>query len=400
VDNSSELVATAAAYLGLAVFGALMLAVIWQFSATFRPWPLPMQRVRPISWQGIDVFMAFVVLAFIPYLVDESLRKSGFFDWLHGGPADKSRRGVEELWSMVLATPLELGLIILSLQQLRRTRLAELGITSIRASRNAALGYLLWLILTPLALAIYYVALQTTPKEWVEEHPIARVAEQPLAIPEWVLLLLVTVGLAPLLEETVFRGILLPWQLRGGWMAQVIIVLCAFLFALVGGVREEGKAFNPAPAVFIVAVLPAVLLAWLIQSAHGPPQTNPSSPAPETMAAAHAAEPRVFAGPPEETAPAWPELSTPAMRIEEKLANLTRSAGASRAQPGSAILVNGLFFAAMHSTIWPSPIPLFLLGVGLAWIRYRTSSLVGALTVHSLFNAVAALALVLEHAWS
>jgi membrane protease YdiL (CAAX protease family) len=59
-----------------------------------------------------------------------------------------------------------------------------------------------------------------------------------------------------------------------------------------------------------------------------------------------------------------------------------------------------LFFAAMHSPVWPSPIPLFLLGVGLAWIRYRTSSLVGALMLHSLFNAVTALALVLEHVWS
>jgi membrane protease YdiL (CAAX protease family) len=410
VDNWSELAATAAAYFGLAVVGALVFTVLWQRGTFFRaPW-LPMQRIRAVPWQGIDVFMGFMVLIVIPILVDESLRKAGFFEWLYGTPrsfdmvnanaTDKALRSREELWSMVLATPLQLGLIILSLQQLRQVRLAELGITPVRAGNNAALGFVLWLIITPVALAIYYVALQATPKEWVEEHPIARVTEQPLAVSEWVLLLIATIVLAPLLEELVFRGVMLPWQVQGGWVAEGIIVLCAFVVAILGGAREDGKTFNPDPALFVLAMLPVVFLLWVIQAAYNRPVLIPSPNCPESVPALPAStESRVFAGPPEDKAQAWPVLTTAATRIEAKLAALSRSAAERRPIAGSAVFVNGLFFGMVHSQIWPSPIPLLLLGAGLAWVRYRTSSLVGAFALHALFNAVASLALVFEHVW-
>ena len=61
-----------------------------------------------------------------------------------------------------------------------------------------------------------------------------------------------------------------------------------------------------------------------------------------------------------------------------------------------ALYGNGLLFAALHGSIWPTPIPLFLLGVGLAWLAYRTQSLVGPLVAHALFNGVAALDMILS----
>jgi len=73
-----------------------------------------------------------------------------------------------------------------------------------------------------------------------------------------------------------------------------------------------------------------------------------------------------------------------------------RCAGDPRAQPGLAIVTNALFFASMHGQVWPSPIPLFVLAVGLAWLRYRTNSLVGPVVVHGLFNALTVVTLVLE----
>jgi membrane protease YdiL (CAAX protease family) len=69
-------------------------------------------------------------------------------------------------------------------------------------------------------------------------------------------------------------------------------------------------------------------------------------------------------------------------------------------QPRLAIFTNGLFFAAMHSAVWPSPIPLFLLGMALAWLTYRTSSLVGAVTLHALVNATAVLSLSFQSVWA
>ncbi len=65
-----------------------------------------------------------------------------------------------------------------------------------------------------------------------------------------------------------------------------------------------------------------------------------------------------------------------------------------RGHGSSAIYGTSLLFAAMHSGVWPSPIALFVLGLGLGWLAYRTRSLVGPILVHALFNGVACLQLV------
>ena len=224
-----EIWATVWAYLGLAAFEALVLAGLWLFTATLRPPWLLMQRVRPISWNGADVFMAFLIAFFIPVIVGETLRKAGVFDWLYGDPTNPSMRSREELLTFVVSTPLVLGLIILGLRQLHGTRLTELGLTPVRAGNNIAIGYLLWLMITPAALAIYSFALLATPDNWIEEHPINRAADQLLTVSEWALLLIGTTVFAPLVEELIFRGLLLPWQLRHGWPAQWIVLLCMSL---------------------------------------------------------------------------------------------------------------------------------------------------------------------------
>ena len=90
------------------------------------------------------------------------------------------------------------------------------------------------------------------------------------------------------------------------------------------------------------------------------------------------------------------EMGAEAVLVKGGLWEILRCAGDQRAIPGLAILTNGLFFASMHSQVWPSPIPLFVLAVGLAWLRYRTGSLVGPVLVHALFNAVTVVTLVLE----
>jgi membrane protease YdiL (CAAX protease family) len=55
-----------------------------------------------------------------------------------------------------------------------------------------------------------------------------------------------------------------------------------------------------------------------------------------------------------------------------------------------------LLFASFHAQVWPSPIPLFFLGLGLGWLSYRTQSLIGPIVAHALFNAVACIVLALE----
>ncbi|HYH68290.1 MAG TPA: CPBP family intramembrane glutamic endopeptidase [Urbifossiella sp.] len=53
---------------------------------------------------------------------------------------------------------------------------------------------------------------------------------------------------------------------------------------------------------------------------------------------------------------------------------------------GSAAL-----FAAVHSAVWPTPIPLFALGLGLGWVAVRTNGILAPFLVHALFNTVSVL---------
>ena len=60
-----------------------------------------------------------------------------------------------------------------------------------------------------------------------------------------------------------------------------------------------------------------------------------------------------------------------------------------------AIWASAVLFGAVHSHVWPSPVPLVVLAVGLGYLYLRTRSLVGPIVVHAMFNAVSALYLVL-----
>jgi membrane protease YdiL (CAAX protease family) len=220
VDNWSDIKFTAAAYLMIAAFGTVMLAALWLGKKSLRGRWLPIQRVRYIPWHGIDVILVFMITQTIPPLVFQALLQAGFFEWLYGVAADKAMREREICWSGLVAYPLTLGLIILGLRQFRMARISEMGLTAVRAAKNFAVGLAGWAILTPTALLILALAIVATPQEWhswVEEHPVSRLTQQTVTPVDWVVVFLAVVILAPLLEELVFRGIILPWQLRAGW---------------------------------------------------------------------------------------------------------------------------------------------------------------------------------------
>jgi membrane protease YdiL (CAAX protease family) len=57
------------------------------------------------------------------------------------------------------------------------------------------------------------------------------------------------------------------------------------------------------------------------------------------------------------------------------------------------IYATAMLFGMAHS--WPDPIALFVLGLGLGYLAYRTQTLLGPILLHSLFNAVTYLYLIL-----
>jgi membrane protease YdiL (CAAX protease family) len=55
-----------------------------------------------------------------------------------------------------------------------------------------------------------------------------------------------------------------------------------------------------------------------------------------------------------------------------------------------AVYASAALFAAVHSSVWPSPVPLFALGLGLGYLAVRTRGILVPVIVHGLFNAVSA----------
>jgi membrane protease YdiL (CAAX protease family) len=50
-------------------------------------------------------------------------------------------------------------------------------------------------------------------------------------------------------------------------------------------------------------------------------------------------------------------------------------------------------FANFHANIWPTPVALFVLALGLGWLAYRTQSVVASIVLHVLFNTITILTL-------
>ncbi len=132
---------------------------------------------------------------------------------------------------------------------------------------------------------------------------------------------------APLLEELLFRGALLGWLVGGK-----------------GRPAEQRVWATLAVAVAVAAVTRV---------------ENPASPAAFAL---------VLAG-------GWALLRT-RTRKRRMLGGVYASAA---------------LFAAIHSSVWPTPIPLFGLGLGLGWVAVRTNGVLAPAVVHGLFNAVSVL---------
>jgi membrane protease YdiL (CAAX protease family) len=68
-----------------------------------------------------------------------------------------------------------------------------------------------------------------------------------------------------------------------------------------------------------------------------------------------------------------------------------------RSPVAGAVFGTSLFWAMMHANVWPTPVPLFVLGLVLGFLAYRTQSLVAPLVLHALFNGVGCLILLNSH---
>jgi membrane protease YdiL (CAAX protease family) len=322
----------------------------------WRPWRVPWARV---PWGGFEVVVAFLVLTFvIPGLAFQALVGSDFFTRIYGpefppaptraGPSVEASAAVagavaaeaararqaelatlRELWVAAVALPFQVGLLVLVRRALYPGWTGRARRPSI--ATRLTLAVLAWAALTPAVLVFNQVvlALLSGLGGSADVHPLARLTGL-RPVPDQILFLLRACVAAPLVEEILFRGALLPWLLGGryrAWAALAVGVMVAAIPVLLSG--PPGVLATRGPVLFAVALV--VGYGVLIRVCR------------------------------------------------------------RRARTVGAVYASAAVFAAVHSPVWPSPVPLFALGLGLGYLAVRTRGVFVPAVVHGMFNAVSAL---------
>lgn len=285
-------------------------------------------------WTGAELFaVLFLVWFFWPSTLYLLLQGMGFERWYYGEAAAEVQTRVQ-LWVRTLALPFQAVTMPLVFAAVSGTRPEQLGLTTRRFGRNVLAGLIATAAITPVVYGIYYLS-QQLYAHWgtgLEKHPLEVLGEQHLFVSEWILLIFTAIAAAPLLEELTFRGVLQPWLAATRWRSHAAM-LAALLLTLwsrherlmTGWHHGIGPmAEEAAPVLFVLALEPIFLLVC------------------------------------------W----------------------RSRSPLAPAIFAASLLFACVHMLVWPTPVPLFVMGLGLGALAARTQSLVGPIVLHSLFNGI------------
>jgi membrane protease YdiL (CAAX protease family) len=320
------------------------------------------------AWMRVNgwmVLLGFCFIILIPSVSQSLLISSGFYLALYGDefsqqlskqptPDELAAATIRSLWADALSFPLQIGLMLGILFYSRGYQFIRKKLPDHFVS-----GYFVWLFITPLVFLIYIVV-NYWMRIWInsppDQHPLTRVSA--LAGPrEWILFCLEAIVLAPIREEFLFRGLLLTWIMAKQKPAQTdeprlpyqlrspLIFALAIAITSLHHLPEAFKAWtNNNQQDFLNHLLPTLFIALLY----------------------------VF------------DLLLPSSLY------LRRKLKIRSPQQVRAIVASSALFAAFHATVWPSPVPLFFLSLGLGVVFVRTRSLITPIVLHGLFNAVSA----------
>ncbi len=231
-----------------------------------------------------------------------------------------------QIMGNALANLVLVGFAVLYLKWRADAMMYQLGLHARRGLAQCQLAYLHWLWVTPV---VFLLLILAHAFESVIGKQTPHVADQLFFFSpgwmSWTLLFFTAVVAAPLWEELLLRGILQPVLIKDPLWADSLIVLGMVIAVAIA--FQEGSTLGP--ILFLVSVGPGYLL----------------------------------------------------------FDRLTRR---WLPHPGAArgIFATSLFFASMHASAWPTPIPLFFLSLVLGYAGYRTQSLLAPIALHALFNLV------------
>jgi membrane protease YdiL (CAAX protease family) len=323
------------------------LAWVWARLAK-QPFCPPWRSLAP-RWTGLEVILLFLLFNVLPGVFGLVLTEVGFyravlppraevvkaagFVAVAGGVAAEvdpdaiPTRVRKGMWAGFLAIPL----LLLAARMLRSA--AGQGdpppAPPIPPAAAMAVGVAAWVILTPVVFAVYLLtqAVVLSPGERPDTHPLVLLGAADRPV-DVVVFLLSTCVFVPLGEEFIFRGVFIPWAARVRY-GPVLLFAAAVVFAAGESSTPEGIRYGP--LVFVVVLGIGLTVIYRIGRARRRPFRNPA-----------------------------------------------------------AVYSSAAFFAAVHSNVWPTPVPLFVLGFGLGYLVARTRRLLPAVIVHGLFNAVSA----------
>ena len=317
--------ATAGAIVALLALPVVLVG--WYLSTRGGQSLFPQVKLWRVPWGGFEVTFAFIIVALLPELF--------------------RRFGVESLLAGVLALPIQLvflaALCRLLYPMWKPFRREDLGSpldswwlshakSAVAAfARIFALSVLAWVVIAPLVLTIHGLVtivfhILNLPSD---EHPLTKLGGGEGW--EQLLFLAQACVAAPLMEEILFRGLLLSW--------------------LIGGSERNAGPIRSAP-LFPPVLRPIVIMAIAVIYTTG----------------SRTDDPLIFAG----VLAAGLGGLWFVVRRQKRHFRAVYASGALRGRPLS---------------IWPTPIPLFFLGLGLGWVAVTRGVLVPAI-VHGLFNAV------------
>lgn len=299
----------------------------------------PAWRPAPFVWPGYAIFALFIADQFAPYFVP-LMDAVGLYQYLYPagfpspppdaapGDATQVQFTLKAIWLSFASVPSLLFTAVM-LRSHFFHRPVPWANELRQLPRAVALGLLGWATFGVLAFAINagLVFLFDALGWETKEHTLAKMGANGDGYGGAVLTLSACV-IAPLREEFLYRGLLVPWA-GGRWWRPWCLMFPAAVLALMFGLKAD-LTFN-APALGFVLVLGVGTygIQWLGKR--------------------------------------WPMFP---------------------ARTAVAVWSSAALFAAAHSSVWPTPIPLFVLGLGLGYLTARTRSWTAGAVTHAAFNAV------------
>ena len=342
----------------LTILGSIVGAWIWVLVRLLLALPvLPPSTPRLVPWRGRSVVVAILFWLAINLAVPTAYRAVQGPG--PGGPnanfavQDEAKVDMKPGELMTLSAvqnAATLALVPLLLAATCRARPRDFGLADPGPLKQVARGVVAYPLLAPVVFGVMGLSILIWGRD---PHPLEKAIGEDKSPGMAILLVLAGVVLAPIAEELVFRGIFLGWLTRLALKPKKPAATAA----------DVGE---PVPAVAEVG--PPLMETVEIESIEEAPSSSP----PET---AELATVNPYA------APAAPIAPPPAEPADTPL----------EARPLPFLAANvlvSLTFAALHAPVWPTPIPIFFLSLGLGFLYQRTGSLLGPIALHMTFNGV------------